>query len=78
MPTGPKGQKRPADVASNAVRIMQIATGQADDVPVKNFAAVELGRLGGKARAKTLSKSKKKRIAKAAAESRWGRNRKKP
>jgi len=26
MPTGPKGQKRPADVIGNAVRIAQIAT----------------------------------------------------
>jgi hypothetical protein len=28
MPTGPKGQKRPADVIGNAVRVMQIATGE--------------------------------------------------
>lgn len=33
MPTGPKGQKRPADVTSNAVRVMRIAAGEeADDV----------------------------------------------
>lgn len=25
MPTGPKGQKRPADVICNAVRVMQAA-----------------------------------------------------
>ena len=28
MPTGPKGQKRPADVIGNAVHIMRIATGE--------------------------------------------------
>ena len=28
MPRGPKGEKRPADVIGNAVRIMRIATGQ--------------------------------------------------
>lgn len=28
MPTGPKGQKRPADVIGNAVRVMRIATGE--------------------------------------------------
>ncbi len=28
MPKGPKGQKRPADVIGNAVRVMEIATGQ--------------------------------------------------
>lgn len=33
MPTGPKGQKRPADVIGNAVRVMRIATGEeADDI----------------------------------------------
>jgi hypothetical protein len=28
MPTGPKGQKRPADVIGNAVKVMRIATGE--------------------------------------------------
>ena len=28
MPTGPKGQKRPADVIGAAVRVMRIATGE--------------------------------------------------
>jgi hypothetical protein len=31
MPTGPKGEKRPADVIGNAVRVMQIATGEAHE-----------------------------------------------
>jgi hypothetical protein len=31
MPKGPKGQKRPADVIGNAVRVMEIATGQRED-----------------------------------------------
>ena len=29
MPKGPQGQKRPADVIGNAVRVMRIATGAA-------------------------------------------------
>lgn len=33
MPTGPKGEKRPADVIANAVRVMQIATGEAVGPP---------------------------------------------
>jgi len=34
MPTGPKGQKRPADAIGRAVHIAQIATGEIeDDVP---------------------------------------------
>ena len=31
MPRGPKGEKRPADVIGNAVRIMRIATGEEED-----------------------------------------------
>jgi hypothetical protein len=34
IPKGPKGQKRPADVIGNAVRVMRIATGEdTDDAP---------------------------------------------
>jgi hypothetical protein len=32
MPRGPKGEKRPADVIGNAVHVMRIATGEAEDV----------------------------------------------
>ena len=31
MPKGPKGQKRPADVIGNAVRVLEIATGQREE-----------------------------------------------
>ena len=61
MPTGPKGQKRPADVIGNAVHVMRIATGEIAKSPAveKNAAAVELGRMGGlkggKARRDALS-----------------------
>lgn len=70
MPTGPKGQKRPADVVSNAVRIMQIATGEIPD-DTKNLAAVELGRKGGAARAAKLSKKQLSEIGRKAAKTRW-------
>ena len=75
MPTGPKGEKRPADVIGNAVHVMRIATGQieesfpADDG--KNKAAQELGRMGGKARAKRMSAKRRKEIARKAAAKRW-------
>ena len=55
MPKGPKGQKRPADVIGNAVKVMRIATGEeAEDFPAddgKDKAAQSLGRRGGTARA---------------------------
>jgi hypothetical protein len=49
MPTGPKGQKRKADVIGNAVLIARIATGEADDTPPddgKDKAAQALGKKG--------------------------------
>ena len=59
MPKGPKGQKRPADVIGNAVKVMRIATGEEEDeFPAddgKDKAAQSLGRRGGKARAKALN-----------------------
>ena len=58
MPKGPQGQKRPAGVVGNAVRVMQIATGEAEeehDKDGKNRAAQALGRRGGKARAAKLT-----------------------
>jgi hypothetical protein len=50
MPTGPKGEKRPADVNSGAVMIARIATGEIDDAAPddgKNKAVQELGKKGG-------------------------------
>ncbi|MEX2506881.1 MAG: hypothetical protein WD406_08175 [Pseudohongiellaceae bacterium] len=77
MPKGPKGQKRPADVIGNAVKIAQIATGEIEDELIedgKNKAAQSLGRKGGAARARSLSKERKKEIAEKAAAARWKDN----
>ena len=76
MPKGPKGQKRPADVIGNAVRVMQVATGEVDEsssAAIRNVSAVELGRLGGQARAQALSKEKRAEIAANAAKTRWAK-----
>ena len=75
MPKGPKGQKRPADVIGNAVKVMQIATGEAEeefDDEGKNKAAVALGKKGGRARAEKMSARRRKEIAQRAAAVRWG------
>jgi hypothetical protein len=77
MPTGPKGERRPADVIGNAVHVMKVLTGEIeDDIPTpesegKDPAAVALGRKGGKARAAALGKRKRTEIARKAAKSRW-------
>ena len=78
MPKGPKGEKRPADAIGAAVTVAKIATGEiADEITDdgKNKAAQELGRLGGQARAKKLSKKRRSEIAKTAAATRWGKGR---
>jgi len=74
MPRGPKGERRPADANQRAVMVARIATGEIEDKVTddgKNAAAVALGRMGGKARAKTLSKTARVKIAKSAAKARW-------
>ena len=76
MPKGPQGQKRPADVIGNAIKVARIATGEdTEDAPVtddgKDAAAVSLGKRGGKARAEALSKKERADIAKKAAAARW-------
>ena len=73
MPKGPQGQKRPADVIGNAVRVMRIATGEEDETSSdsgKEYAR-KGGLKGGKARAAALTPEERSKIAKRAAESRW-------
>jgi hypothetical protein len=79
MPKGPKGEKRPTDVVGNAVRVMEIATGQREEEydqadEGKDKAAQALGRKGGMARAAKLSKKRRAEIARRAAAKRWKRD----
>ena len=56
---------------------MKIATGEQEEIVIddgKNKAAVELGRKGGLARAKSVSKARRLQIAKQAAKKRWGKD----
>jgi hypothetical protein len=74
MPKGPKGEKRPGDVICAAIKVARIATGEETEELTddgKNKAAVELGRKGGQARAKSMSAEKRKQIARKAAAARW-------
>jgi hypothetical protein len=77
-----KRPRRPRDPNQLAKRIVDIATGEAEDTdsptppdPNKNPHAVELGRLGGKkggrVRAERLSAEERSAIARNAARSRW-------
>ena len=76
-----KKPKRPTDFNQLAKLICDATTGD-QELPEfkddgKNKAAVSLGRLGGSkgghARAKALSAEQRKKIAKKAADTRWGK-----
>ena len=73
MPKGPQGQKRPADVIGNAVKVMRIATGEETEEvdSATRSAAAELGSRGGKARAAKMTSERRAEIARKAAAKRW-------
>lgn len=78
MPTGPKGQRRPVDAVGNAIRVAQIATGEAEEdfgpeKPGKNEAAAEMGRKGAAARSAAMTPERRAEIARKAAAKRWQR-----
>lgn len=77
MPTGPNGEKRPADVIGNAVRVMRIATGEEPETAPtddgKDPAAKALGKKGGTARAASMTPEQRSEIAKKAADRRWAK-----
>ena len=77
MPTGPKGEKRPADAIARAVKVMRVLTGEEPEdngnAPAKNQDAAELGRKGGKKRAEVITAERRAEIAKKAADKRWGK-----
>jgi hypothetical protein len=71
VPRGPKGEKRPADVIGNAVKVMRIATGEAEEDSGKAPQRAKGGVKGGKARAAVLTSEQRSQIAHAAAAARW-------
>jgi hypothetical protein len=74
MPRGPRGEKRPADVIGNAVKVMRIATGEeTEELDSVKSAAAELGARGGKARAAKMTPAARAAIARKAAKARWNR-----
>jgi len=74
-----KHPKRPRDFSQAAKLVIDVATGQVEDrAPTpeeqgKNAAAAALGRKGGEARAKKLSKRERREAARKAAKSRWAK-----
>jgi hypothetical protein len=59
-------------VIGNAVKVMQIGTGEeTEEIDHMKSAAAELGSRGGKARAASMSPARRKEIAQRAASRRW-------
>lgn len=71
MPTGPRGEKRPADVIGAAVVVARIATGELQETPSLQTGRVRSGIAGGTARATKLSAEERSNIARNAAKKRW-------
>ena len=74
MPTGPKGERRPADVIGAAIMVAKIATGEIEDTTPERRTkerARQGGLRGGNARALKLTKEQRSEIARVAAEARW-------
>ena len=70
MPKGPKGEKRPADTVSNAIKVARIATGE-DEEQVAEPAKSKAGKSGAKARSAKLTPEQREEIARVAAHARW-------
>ena len=71
MPRGPQGQRRPADVLGCAVTVAKIATGEAEDAPMRAPGRIRSGYAGAKARMKKTTSERRREIAKKAAAARW-------
>lgn len=74
-----KKPQRPRDTNALAKFIVDLATGEQVETPEKsddskNPHAAALGRLGGKARAESLSKAERSKIAKQGARARWSKD----
>lgn len=71
MPTGPRGEKRPANAVGLAVLVGKTATGEVEDSIDKVKTTTGKGRPGGTAKATKLTVDERSAIAKKAAQARW-------
>jgi hypothetical protein len=71
MPTGPRGEKRPADVSGGAIMVARISVGDVLE-PIKEAPGrVRSGRAGAKARFGKLTAEQRQEVARKAAAARW-------
>lgn len=72
MPTGPRGERRPADVIGGAIMVARLSVGDLTEPLKEPSGKVQSGRAGGAARATSLSPEERKIIARRGAAKRWG------
>ena len=70
-PDPDKKPKRPRDANQRAKMIIDIATGEVEEKPQEPKRGSAGGKVGGKARAESLSATQRREIAKKAAKARW-------
>lgn len=71
MPTGPRGEKRPADVIGAAIMVARITSGEIEETTKEPSRKRNSGLAGSKARAAKLTADERTAIAKKAAAGRW-------
>ena len=71
MPTGPQGQKRPADVIGAAVMVARLSVGDDAETLAQPSGRVRSGHAGAKARAEVLTAEQRRDIARKGAAARW-------
>ena len=71
MPTGPRGERRPADVIGCAVAVARLSVGDASEPTKEPSGRVRSGRAGAKARSEALTADQRRDIARKAAATRW-------
>lgn len=72
MPSGPRGEKRPADLVGCAVMVGRIATGEITEETRAPSGKVRSGLAGAKARTEKMTGEERSAVARKAAGVRWG------
>lgn len=71
MPTGPRGERRPADVIGCAVAVARLSVGDTSEPIKEPSGRVRSGHAGAKARAEALTPDQRRDIARKGAAARW-------
>ena len=71
MPTGPRGERRPADAIGATVMGAKIARGEMVELPKPKSGRTRSGRAGANARKEKLSAERRAAVARQAAAKRW-------